>query len=405
MVLLAVCYSNYRFTFVDIGSYGKASDSAMYQNSILFQKLKVNALHIPSDKPIRMGGEPLPFTFVGDEAFALSTHMQRPFGGKNLSWEKVRRYIESSFGILINKWRIFHRALNINVNVAATRERDGVGFDCILSIIGLEEGDALLQSANMRFALTEKSLRSTFPAKKDLCPGRHRLMAVVAITRHQKWLVCKILRDSVVATGGRDTPPLATVAHVQAFLPLQFSLMGYYHPATDGRLSSTNFVNLGPHLVVAVSWKPQGGGGGACPHNTLYLYSHTRWPSFIQSDLYFTLIIQTPHAAPGLPSLAPLIRVHQERNACRDLPRVTSMACMSSDVSNRQCAGKGKMLTNLAIARRWAGWPSHVTVDASAELLSWSVMYTMNGKAGWSCGLYFRSVRIDSYTRDLLCIV
>ncbi|KAJ8865871.1 hypothetical protein PR048_033394 [Dryococelus australis] len=124
-------------TFVDIGSYGKASDSAIYQNSPLFQKLKVNASHIPSDKPIRMGGEPLPFTFVGDEAFALSTHMQWPYG--------ARRYIECSFGILTNKWCVFHRALNINVNDAATlvkaccelhnfvRERDSIDFDCTLN--------------------------------------------------------------------------------------------------------------------------------------------------------------------------------------------------------------------------------------------------------------------------------
>ncbi|KAJ8893073.1 hypothetical protein PR048_005656 [Dryococelus australis] len=63
--------------------------------------------------------------------------------------------------------------------------------------------------------------------------GRHRLTAVVAITRHQKWLVCKIPRDSVVATGGGDTPPRATVAHVQAFSPLQCLLRGYYHPATE----------------------------------------------------------------------------------------------------------------------------------------------------------------------------
>ncbi|KAJ8877984.1 hypothetical protein PR048_022447 [Dryococelus australis] len=71
VVLLAVCDSNYRFTFVDICSYVYCS-----------KNLKVNALHIPRDKPIRTGGEPLPLTFVGDEAFALSTHMQRPCGGE-----------------------------------------------------------------------------------------------------------------------------------------------------------------------------------------------------------------------------------------------------------------------------------------------------------------------------------
>ncbi|KAJ8891099.1 hypothetical protein PR048_010609 [Dryococelus australis] len=144
MALLAVCDSNYRFTFVDISSYDKESDLAIYQNSLL-------------DKQIRIVGELLPFTFVGDEAFALSTHVQRPYGGKNLLREnktynyclsRARCYIECSFGILTNKWRVFHRAMNINVNDAVTlvkaccalhsfvRERDSVDFDCTYNWTG-----------------------------------------------------------------------------------------------------------------------------------------------------------------------------------------------------------------------------------------------------------------------------
>ncbi|KAJ8888156.1 hypothetical protein PR048_007643 [Dryococelus australis] len=46
---------------------------------------------------------------------------------------------------------------------------------------------------------------------------KYQLTAVVTITRHQKWLVCKSLRDAVVVTCGRDTPPHATVVRVQAF--------------------------------------------------------------------------------------------------------------------------------------------------------------------------------------------
>ncbi|KAJ8894465.1 hypothetical protein PR048_007119 [Dryococelus australis] len=144
-----------------------------------------------------MGGEPLPFTFVGDEAFAFSTHMQRPYGGKNLSREKktynyrlsrAKRYIEYSFGILTNKWRIFHRALDINVNDVATlvkaccalhnivRERDGVDFDCTSSIIGLEEGDDLIQPENKRSALTIGEMSAQyFSSGGGSLPWQHRI--------------------------------------------------------------------------------------------------------------------------------------------------------------------------------------------------------------------------------------
>ncbi|KAJ8882884.1 hypothetical protein PR048_014707 [Dryococelus australis] len=150
-----------------------------------------------SDKPIRMGVEPLPFTFVGDEAFDLSTQMQRPYGGKNMSREKKtynyhfsreRHCIQCSFGILTNKWCIFRKALNINVHDAATlvtaccalhnfvRERDGVDFDCTLSIIGLEEGDALIQPANMPYALTiREKFAQYFSSEEGSLPWQHRM--------------------------------------------------------------------------------------------------------------------------------------------------------------------------------------------------------------------------------------
>lgn len=51
--------------------------------------------------------------------------MQRPYPGKHLSHQqrvynyrlsRARRYIECSFGIMTNKWRIFHRPLNVGLD-------------------------------------------------------------------------------------------------------------------------------------------------------------------------------------------------------------------------------------------------------------------------------------------------
>lgn len=111
--------------------------------------------------------------FIGDEGFALSQHLQRPYAGKILPREKriynyrltrARRYIECTFGILSNKFKIFNRPLNVSVDFSVAivkaccvlhnfiRERDGYNFHHSLSIAGLEDPpeDASLISIGAR---------------------------------------------------------------------------------------------------------------------------------------------------------------------------------------------------------------------------------------------------------------
>lgn len=58
--------------------------------------------------------------FIADDAFRLSNRIMKPYSGRNLSDEqkicnyrfsRARRTAESAFGILANKWRIFHTAI------------------------------------------------------------------------------------------------------------------------------------------------------------------------------------------------------------------------------------------------------------------------------------------------------
>lgn len=72
MNFLAICDSNYKYIFVDVGSYGKSSDSTIFDRSHLRSDIEENRLNIPQPKQIINNEIALPFTFIGDEAFPLS---------------------------------------------------------------------------------------------------------------------------------------------------------------------------------------------------------------------------------------------------------------------------------------------------------------------------------------------
>uniref|UniRef100_A0A8C5MRF4 DDE Tnp4 domain-containing protein n=1 Tax=Leptobrachium leishanense TaxID=445787 RepID=A0A8C5MRF4_9ANUR len=158
--LLAVSDANYSFVYVDVGSYGKDSDSTLFRNSTLWNEIESGTLNIPRPAPLPGSDVTVPYAFVGDEAFGLSTHLLRPYSGTHLTVKKrvfnyrlsrARRYVECSFGILTNKWRILHRPLDVNVDFCVdivkcccilhnyVRARDGFNFDDTLTVVGLED--------------------------------------------------------------------------------------------------------------------------------------------------------------------------------------------------------------------------------------------------------------------------
>lgn len=129
--------------------------------------IKSNRANIPEERPLPgTDGPNVPYTFVGDEAFSLSEAVMRPFTGTFLSHKKrifnyglcrCRRYVECSFGILTNKWRIFQRPINLNLEFTKSvvecccilhnfvRARDGYDFDDTITVCGLENMELLPQ--------------------------------------------------------------------------------------------------------------------------------------------------------------------------------------------------------------------------------------------------------------------
>lgn len=79
------------------------------------------SLQIPAPCPLTTDAEMrVPCVIIGDAGFGLHENLLRPFGETHLDKNKrifnyrltrARRYVVCTFGIVANKWRIFHRPL------------------------------------------------------------------------------------------------------------------------------------------------------------------------------------------------------------------------------------------------------------------------------------------------------
>lgn len=88
IVLMAVCDADYLFVYVDVGAYGKTSDSTIWRDCSLYDAMERNYLDLPGPQAITPVGRPLPMVFIGDEAFGLHKHLLRPYSGKQLIMKK-----------------------------------------------------------------------------------------------------------------------------------------------------------------------------------------------------------------------------------------------------------------------------------------------------------------------------
>ncbi|XP_063812585.1 uncharacterized protein LOC135050225 isoform X2 [Pseudophryne corroboree] len=155
LVLLALVDSNYNFIAIDVGAYGTTGCCSIFKKSTLGRKMKDGKLHLPGYSVLpNTNGPPMPFVFVADEAFGLSENILRPYPTRNITpirkvfnyrLVRARRAIDSAFGILANKWRVFYAPIQLESNFVEgiikaacvlhnlVLSRDGFVFDHILS--------------------------------------------------------------------------------------------------------------------------------------------------------------------------------------------------------------------------------------------------------------------------------
>ena len=122
LILLAAVGPQYEILWADVGANGRVSDGTVLQKCALKNALTAenNPLNIPQPRPLPGRRKPVPFVFTGDDAFALTTYMMKPYPQSGLDCEKRifnyrlsrnRRISENAFGILANRWRILRSAI------------------------------------------------------------------------------------------------------------------------------------------------------------------------------------------------------------------------------------------------------------------------------------------------------
>jgi len=118
VVSLALVDANKRFLTVDVGQYGRVSDGKVFANGNTAMRLIKQNFGLPPDE--NLGGVPLPYIVIGDEAFPLKKYLMRPYprSARRLSeaerifsyrLSRSRNTVENAFGILVNTWRIYQR--------------------------------------------------------------------------------------------------------------------------------------------------------------------------------------------------------------------------------------------------------------------------------------------------------
>jgi hypothetical protein len=125
IVLQAVVDTNLNFVTVDLGAYGKQTDSGIFSYSALSQTLETRSLKLPEGTIVPNSEITLTHVFVGDEAYRLRTQLMKPYGRRTLDksqaifnyrLSRARRVVECAFGICASKWRILDKATETKVD-------------------------------------------------------------------------------------------------------------------------------------------------------------------------------------------------------------------------------------------------------------------------------------------------
>lgn len=129
-MLFALVNANYSFMYVDIGCQGRISDGGVLKNITLYKKLENHALSILNPCALQIPySVQMPYTILGDKAFALNDFTMKQFQGNpdsrspehmfNYRNSRIRSVVENTFGILSSVFRALRKPMELQPKVAS----------------------------------------------------------------------------------------------------------------------------------------------------------------------------------------------------------------------------------------------------------------------------------------------
>jgi hypothetical protein len=120
---MAAVNAKYEFIMVDVGCNRRTSDGGVIANTKFYQLLTKGKLRLLPPAKVRNANTELPYVFIGDEASALRSDFLKPYSAlsldhsnriyNNYRLSRARRVIENAFGILSNRFRVFHKPIQV----------------------------------------------------------------------------------------------------------------------------------------------------------------------------------------------------------------------------------------------------------------------------------------------------
>lgn len=92
IVLFAVVDGNYNFIYANVYCQGRISDGGVFNSTFFNKCLDDNTIHLPPPRPLPQLSLPVPYVFVGDEAFQVTTNLMKPFSGLHDKGTKKKGY-------------------------------------------------------------------------------------------------------------------------------------------------------------------------------------------------------------------------------------------------------------------------------------------------------------------------